>query len=69
MGPFGDAAWVSREKQAQADRQQARVDRALQAGWVIRHDTARLEFIAARELLTARTLDALLDMIEGADGG
>lgn len=46
-----------------------RTDRALQAGWAIRFDWMRLEYAAARELLTARTLDELLDAIEGADGG
>ncbi len=50
--------------QAQAELQQARVDAAIQAGWVIRWDPDRLEYRASRELLTARTLDGLLDVIE-----
>jgi hypothetical protein len=52
--------------QALAERQAARVEAALRAGWAIRADPVRLEFTAAREMLTARTLDELLDAIEGA---
>jgi hypothetical protein len=52
---------------AQAELEQARVDAAIQAGWVIRWDPDRLEYRASRELLTARTLEDLLDMI-GARG-
>jgi hypothetical protein len=51
-----------------AERQQARVDGALQAGWSFRRDPVRMEFTAARELHTARTLDELLDEIEAAGG-
>lgn len=61
MGPFEVA--VPAEQ-----RRQARVDSALQAGWSIRLDPVRLEFTAARELHTARTLDELLDAVEGAPG-
>ena len=59
------AAGTGREEE---ERRQARVDRALQAGWAIRHDPGRLEYIAARELHTSRTLDGLLDQVETADG-
>ena len=52
-------------QQLAVERQQARLDAALRAGWVIRFDPDRLEYRAARELLTERTLDALLDVIEG----
>jgi hypothetical protein len=45
---------------------QARVDAALQAGWVIRHDPLRGEFTAAREMHVGRTLDDLLEKIESA---
>jgi hypothetical protein len=55
--------------QALAERQDARVEAALPAGWSIRCDPVRLEFTAAREMLTARTLDELLDAIEGAIEG
>jgi hypothetical protein len=64
MGPgqeFGGA-------RAAEEGRQARVDAALQAGWVIRRDPLRLEYTAAREMLTARTLDGLLDAIDAADG-
>jgi hypothetical protein len=47
-------------------RRQARVDAALQAGWVIRHDPLRSEFTAAREMHVGRTLDDLLEKIECA---
>jgi hypothetical protein len=50
--------------QAQVDQQDARVDAALQAGWSIRHDPVRGEYLAARELVTSRTLDELLNVIE-----
>jgi hypothetical protein len=51
--------------QAQAPRQhteelQATIDKALQEGWIIRRDPVRLEFTAAREMVTARTLEELL---------
>ena len=45
---------------------QARVDAALQAGWVIRHDPLRGEFTAARDMHVGRTLDDLLEKIESA---
>ena len=69
-GPGGD---VSAEHslsllQEQAQRQAARVEAALRAGWAIRRDPVRLEFTAAREMHTARTLDELLDAIEASDG-
>jgi hypothetical protein len=44
-------------------QQDARLDAALHAGWAVRYDPVRLEFTAARELSTARTLDDLLDAI------
>ena len=50
--------------EAQSELEQARVDAALQAGWIIRWDPDRLEYRASRELLTARTLDGVLAMIE-----
>lgn len=48
-----------------AERRSARIDAALQAGWALRFDPVRLEHSAARELVTARTMDELLDAIEG----
>lgn len=48
---------------AEDEDQQARVDEALQDGWVFRHDPVRGEFTAARELRTARTLEGLLAAI------
>lgn len=54
------------EARAAEERRQARVDAALQAGWQIKRDPVRLEYTAARELVTARTLDGLLDAIEAA---
>jgi len=59
------------DRQAErAEEQDARVEAALRAGWAIRRDPVRLEFTAAREMLTARTLDELLDAIdEAASGG
>lgn len=45
-------------------RRQARVDAALRAGWVIRHDPVRGEFSAAREVHVGRTLDEMLAKIE-----
>lgn len=63
MGPtdveFSDA-------QAKAERRQARLDAAFQAGWAIRLDPVRGEYAASRDLHTARLLDQLLDEIEGA---
>lgn len=63
MGPH---APLPEGLQAAADRRQARVDAALQAGWAIRWDPLRGEFSAARELVTARELDELLDAVEAA---
>jgi hypothetical protein len=54
-------------KHRAAERQQARVDAALQAGWVIRLDPVRGEYLAAREVHVTRTLDELLGKIE-SDG-
>jgi hypothetical protein len=51
-----------------AELQDARVEEALQAGWAIRYDPVRLEYTAAREMLTARLLDELLDGIEAPGG-
>lgn len=51
------------------EAEQARADRAMQAGWVIRFDPDRLEYRASRELLTARSLGLLLDEIEAHDAG
>ena len=67
MGPGANSA-VPEARKAEEERQ-ARVDAALQAGWVIRWDPDRLEYRASRELLTARALDGLLDAIKEADGG
>lgn len=64
MGPFG-MALPEAEQLAQENRD-ARVDAALRAGWVIRRDPVRLEWIAAREMVQTRTLDELLDAIEAA---
>lgn len=69
MGPFATIPTPAEAQQLAADRQDARVEAAIRAGWVIRHDPERLEYRASRELLTARTLDDLLSRIEGADGG
>lgn len=66
-GMHGRLPVTVQERQAQEERRQARVDAALQAGWVIRYDPDRLEYRGSRELLTARLLDGLLDAIE-ADG-
>ena len=52
--------------QAVSERNEARFEAALQAGWVIRRDPVRLEFTAAREVHVARTLDELLNTIEAA---
>lgn len=67
MGPGPDWAAVRAADETDLDaRRQARVDAALQAGWVIRHDPLRGEFTAARELQVGRTLDELLDQVESA---
>ena len=69
MGPFATIPPPEEAARLAEERRQAEVDAALQAGWVIRHDPERGEFTAARELLTARTLDDLLGKIEGVHGG
>jgi hypothetical protein len=64
---LAEAEYMAAEaERAAAERRTARTDAALQAGWVIRFDCQRLEYAASRELLTARTLDGVLDEIEGA---
>lgn len=63
MGPQADADRLA------AEWQSARTEAALQRGWSIRHDPVRGEFTAAREMVTARTLDGLLDQVEEADEG
>jgi hypothetical protein len=66
MGPTDlEFGALTPEENAETLRQ-ARVDRALQAGWVIRYDPLQDEYTGAREMYTARTLDQLLDAIEGA---
>ena len=55
--------------QVLVDEQDARVDAALQAGWTIRFDPVRGEYLAARELVTSRKLDELLDEIEARSDG
>lgn len=49
-----------------AERRDARIDAALLAGWSIRRDPVRLDYTAAREMVTARTMDDLLDAIDAA---
>lgn len=51
---------------AQTVEQGDRIEAAEQAGWVIRRDPVRLEFTAARELHTSRTLDGLLGQVEAS---
>lgn len=48
---------------AEWEQEQARVDIAMQAGWTIRWDPDRLEYRAAKELHTARSVGELLDKI------
>lgn len=69
MGPYATVPTPEEAVRLAEERRQARVDAALQAGWVIRYYPERLEYGAARELLTARTLDELLDAVKGADDG
>jgi hypothetical protein len=70
MGPTDqEFSEAEAERPAATDAQRERMETALQAGWVIRRDPVRLEFTAAREVHTARTLDELLDAIEAAGAG
>lgn len=46
------------------EEQQARVDKAQQAGWVIWYDMERLAYCGAREMVTGRSVDAVLSQIE-----
>lgn len=62
MGPGPDWARPAPE----GERQVERIEAALAAGWILRYDPVRGERVAAREVLTARTLDGLLDAIEAA---
>lgn len=62
-GPNGAVSPAEAERLA-AEEREARTEAALQAGWDIRYDPVRLEYRASRELLTARTLDGLLDAIK-----
>ena len=59
---------VDRQLQAERERRARRLDAAARRGWKIRHDPVQLEFTAARELHTAKTVDGLLDEIDEADG-
>jgi hypothetical protein len=68
MGPDFAKKVPPRKPDAKRERVQQRADAAMQAGWVIRFDPDRLEYRASRELHTARTLEALLNAIEAADG-
>ena len=62
---FGDSVLApTPEEVTAAARQNARLRAAIDAGWILRIDPIRLEYSAAREMLTARTADDLLDMIE-----
>lgn len=62
---FGDSVLAPTPEQvAAAARQNARLRAAIDAGWVIRIDPVRMEYVASRETLTARSADALLDMID-----
>lgn len=63
------AEWPGEAARLAAERRDARIDAALLAGWSIRRDPVRLEYTASREMVTARTIDELLDAIEGAGGG
>jgi hypothetical protein len=67
MGPTTEEwAKLTPEEDELNARRLARIGAALRSGWMIRQDPVRLEFTAAREMHTARTLDALLDAVEGA---
>lgn len=66
-GELAEAEWLAaKAARRAAERRDARIDAALQAGWSIRRDPVRLEYTAAREMLTGRTMDDLLDAIERA---
>jgi hypothetical protein len=62
--PLPAAVGLSDRERRAREAEQARADKAMQAGWVIRFDPDRLEYRASRELLTARSLGALLDEID-----
>jgi hypothetical protein len=66
MGPGPDWVVAVADETDLDARRQARIDAALQAGWVIRHDPLRGEFTAARELHVGRTIDDLLAAVESA---
>jgi hypothetical protein len=51
------------EARQEAELQQARMERALRSGWRIRYDGARDVMAAARDEVTAPTIDGLLDKI------
>lgn len=62
---FGDSVLAPTPEQvAEAARRAVRLQEAVDAGWVLRFDPVRLEYVASREMLTARSADALLDLIE-----
>lgn len=46
------------------EERQARVDKAQQGGWVIWYDAERLAYCGAREMVTGRSVDAVLSQIE-----
>jgi len=75
MGPAPD--WAVRAADGESDEEAAgraaldavrpaRIEAALQAGWLFRYDPLRDEFTAAREMHTGRSVDKLLDAIERA---
>jgi hypothetical protein len=69
-GELAEAEWLAAQAaRVAAERRDARLDAALLAGWSIQRDPVRLEYTAAREMVTARTMDELLDAIEEAREG
>lgn len=63
---FADALLApTPERVAEAVRREARLRAAVDAGWDIRIDPVRLTYVASRDMLEARDVDALLDLVEG----
>ena len=65
MGP--GEGWVPPKADPERERLTARRDAAERRGWKFRYDMERLEFFAARELKTARTLEDLLELVEDSE--
>lgn len=51
------------------EQQQERLERLVRAGWLLRYDGGRDEFVLAVREVRGRTLDAVMDAAEAADGG